>query len=1045
MRPGCKLNSATSNYLPYNLKARLDFVLAHAGEDERPFLRVRVFGVDMLGLLDSGASRTILGAPGLEILGTMKIKIQQARIKDCTVANGSSCEVIGSINIPFQIRDKVVLLDVLVIPSVTYSLILGADFWRRAGIVPDLRHGEWTFSDSPEIQLNTITSSNHLTAEQSLHLDQFINDAFRDFPEELGCTNLVKHSIKTSAEPIKQRHYPISPAVQKQVNIEVDKMLNDGIIEPSNSPWASPIVLVRKKDGSYRFCVDYRKVNKVTERDAYPLPLVTHTLDKLRDARYLSTLDIKSAYWQIEVDDASKPITAFVVPGRGLFQFKRLPFGLHNAPATWQRFIDRVLGVDLEPYVFVYLDDIIIVTQDFDQHLRVLKEVFRRLKDSGLTVSRDKCCFCRDELKYLGFVIDRKGLHVDPDKVQAILEIPTPRNVSEVRRILGMASWYRRFVPNFSTVVAPICRLLSKNVRFVWSDECEGAFRTIKEFLASAPVMSCPDFDRPFCIQTDASDYGLGAVLTQGYPDGDKVVAYISRSLTKNERKFSTVEKECLAVVWAIHKFRPYVEGAQFTVMTDHFSLQWLHNLKDPSGRLARWSVRLQQYDFNIVHRKGKDNVIPDALSRSVPSINALEVGPNIQDNWYAKMMVSIVQNPIQFPLWRKVGNVIYKRVRNPRPGLGDPMDEWVQIVPKELRQNVLRENHDSPTAGHAGIYKTYHRIASKYYWPKMKADITHYVRSCATCAQYKPERRRPPGQLCGRPDVKRPWQLVCADLVGPLPKSRHGNLYILTAQDYFTKFCIFSPLRTATSSNVAKLLENNVFLTFGAPETIVCDNGKAFVGREFKTLCASYNTSIAYTALYHPQANAVERVHQVMKTMLASYVQDNHRSWEDHLQKVACAIRTAKHEATGDTPYFANFGREMVLDGRDFKPKPEELRDDAAIKRSRAEGFESLFRDIRRRLDLAYRRAQRGYNLRHRDIRYAVGDRVWRKNVTRSDAAQYYTAKLAPKYLGPFFVHKRLSPWTYELRDSSQRAAGVWNAKDLKPFTEPDNPPAGE
>lgn len=362
--------------------------------------------------------------------------------------------------------------------------------------------------------------------------------AFSEMGDKLGCTNLVELEIRTKSSPIKQRYYPISPALQKEVNVELETMLRDGIVEPSNSPWSSPIVMIKKKTGGWRFCVDYRALNRETVKDSYPLPYVSATLDKLRDARYLSTLDIKSAYWQIPIAESSRPLTAFTVPFRELFQFKRMPFGLTNAPAVWQRLIDRVVGVDLEKYVFVYLDDVIICTPTFEQHLQVLREVLSRIIRAGLTLNREKQ-FCKPEIRYLGYVVKASGLMVDPDKVEAIIRIPAPKNVAEVRRIVGMASWYRRFVPGFSTVIAPLARLTRKNVHFQWGEDCQAAFETIKQHLVEAPVLSCPDFSRPFTVQCDASDYGLGAVLSQSQDGKEHVICYLSRSLNKNERKYT--------------------------------------------------------------------------------------------------------------------------------------------------------------------------------------------------------------------------------------------------------------------------------------------------------------------------------------------------------------------------------------------------------------------------------------------------------------------------------------------------------------------------
>lgn len=1023
-----------------NIKIKLDFILANVVGDERPYLNVKIFDVNFLGLLDSGASRTVLGKRGYEKFQQFKLKLHPSEIKSCGVADGMQCPVIGSYMVPFCIEDRMGCIEVLVMPSLPHTLILGADFWKKLGIVPDLRHGHWEFSESPEVAVTSLTDDTHLSPKESRELEDFLEKVFSRLSDGLGCTHLVQHTIKTQADPIKQRFYPISPALQKHVYEELDEMLEKGIVEPSKSPWSSPIVMVRKPDGKYRFCVDYRKLNKVTARDAYPLPFISSTLDKLRDARYLSSLDIKSAYWQVPMAPESKACTAFTVPGRGLFQFRRMPFGLHNAPATWQRLIDRVLS-HMEQYVFVYLDDIVIVTQTFNKHLEVLKEVFDRLHEAGLTVRRDKCHFCRPELKFLGYVVNYSGLHCDPEKVTAILDIPSPTNVKEVRRFLGITSWYRRFIPNCSSLLAPISQLLKKGTRFKWTENCEAAFKAVKERLVTAPVMSCPDFTKPFVVQTDASDYGLGAVLSQNLSDGEHVVSFISRSLTASERKYSTTEKECLAVLWAIERFRPYVEATRFTVVTDHFALLWLHNLKDPSGRLARWSVKLQQYDFDIVHRRGKENTVPDALSRSVPIVNELSIDPlpfpNFRDAWYLKMVGKISDRPLDYPLWRVKDERLYRKVRNPYPGLEQECFDWKTVVPKSHRHDLIKAHHDIPTAGHFGVHKTYYRLLRKYYWPKMRADIARYVKTCRICLAHKPEQKAPAGLMSSRPDIKKPWELVSVDLVGPLPRSSSGYIHILSVQDYFSKYCLFIPLRTATAKAVVRHLEDQVFLVYGVPRILLTDNGKVFIGKEMKHLVSTYGVQLQHTASYHPQANACERQHRTLKVMLASFVKDKHRDWDVLLPKVACAIRTSRSESTGLTPYFVNFGREMVLRGSDHVPALDEQQEASQNQpppQERATVLERVFSDVRTRLDQAQARGKKYYDLRRRDVQYVVGEKVWKREHVLSSAPNYFTAKLAPKFSGPYTIYKRVSPWTYHLRDDNGQDRGVWHVKDLKP-----------
>lgn len=1028
----------------YKLQIILDYVLEHALNDERPYLEINILGKSMLGLLDSGASRTVVGRKGYSVIQELGLVINREKSSGCTVANGNRCQSIGTVELPITLRGQFRLLEAFVVPELPHLLILGADFWRIMGIVPDLRHNEWHFSNEPVVvnEVEHVKGQTLLTSMEQDRLQAVIDRNINLMGNKLGCTDKAEHVIVTNSPPIKQRYYRVSPIVSQQINKELDEMLEQGIVEPSKSPWSSPILLVKKKDGNYRFCVDYRKLNSVTVRDSYPLPLVADTLDKLRDAKYLSSLDVKSAYWQVPMAETSKEYTAFTVPNRGLFQFKRMPFGLHNAPATWQRLIDNVLGHDLEPHVFVYLDDVVIVSQTFEQHLSILEEVFRRLREAKITVSSDKCQICRAQMKYLGYVVDRNGLHVDPDKVKAMLDLPTPSSVGEVRRVVGTFSWYRRFVPDFSSIIAPITALLRKNIKFVWTEECNKSFRHLKECLVSAPILSCPDYTKPFVVQTDASGYGIAAVLTQPNPDGDKVIAYLSRSLTKQERNFSVTQRECLAVLWAVEKLRPYLEGVEFTVVTDHYSLLWLQSLKDPTGRLARWAVRLQQYSFKVIHRKGKDHVVPDTLSRSVPVIDVVDGGENLienqssDDKWYQSMMDKVHESPLKYSNWRVSDNKLWKYVEPLYPSISEVEDSWKMVVPKQARPNIMVAAHNPPTSGHTGVYKTFSRIAEKYYWPKMRADVAKYVRHCKICASYKVSQEQPTDKMVSHIKPNRPWEIISTDLMGPFPRSKHGNTSILVVTDYHSKFSLFFPLRKASAESVARKIESEIFLLFGVPRIVMCDNGPQYRSKEFRKLAAEYQVNIKFNANYHPRANPTERTNRTLKTMLAIYVSDNHRCWDENLSKIACAIRTSTHEVTKLTPYFINFGRNMVLSGSDYFTKGI-LDIEGGVQTSalsRNESFRQMFADVQKRLKAAAEKSCDKYNLRRRHVEYLPNQLVWKRNFVLSDAVKYFSQKLAPKFVGPFLIKKRLSPWTYELADADGNSKGVWHTKDLKP-----------
>ncbi|KAG8199258.1 hypothetical protein JTE90_003683 [Oedothorax gibbosus] len=380
-------------------------------------------------------------------------------------------------------------------------------------------------------------------------------------------------------------------------------MQTNDIIEPSSSPWASPIVLVRKKDGTTRFCVDYRLLNDVTKKDSYPLPRIDETLDTLVGNHWFTTLDLKSGYWQVEIHPDDKEKTAFTT-GHGLWQFKVMPFGLCNAPATFERLMETVLrGLSYEACL-VYLDDIVIVGKEFNDHLINIRKVLTKLRYAGLKLSLSKCHFFRREVKYLGHIVSSAGVQTDPDKTEAVKNWPRPKDVHELRSFLGLSTYYRRFVKGFSMIARPLHRLTEKQQKFTWTPECDEAFDHLKSVLTSAPILAYPEPDRMFILDTDASKEGIGAVLSQEVDGKERVIAYFSKSLSKPERNYCVTRKELLAIVKAVEHFHHYLYGRRFLVRTDHASLTWLLNFKFPEGQIARWNQRLQEYDIKIEYRK---------------------------------------------------------------------------------------------------------------------------------------------------------------------------------------------------------------------------------------------------------------------------------------------------------------------------------------------------------------------------------------------------------------------------------------------------------
>ncbi|GFX09061.1 retrovirus-related Pol polyprotein from transposon 297 [Trichonephila clavipes] len=475
--------------------------------------------------------------------------------------------------------------------------------------------------ETSESQMNcSLMMSPELSDEQRNKLSELLrkfSGLFTKTDKSTAAKTNMKHRIFTGDHaPINQRAYRVSPTERRIIHEEVQKMLDEGIVQPSESPWSSPVVLVRNKDGSWRFCVDYRKLNSVTKKDVYALPRIDDTLDCLKGAKFFSSMDLRSGYWQIEIDEADREKTAFITP-EGLYEFKVMPFGLCNAPATFERMMDNLLRHFKWTMCLCYLDDIIVFSETFEDHLIRLRLVLKCLQEAGLKLNSKKCLFAAQEVKILGHLVSSNGVRPDPDKIKAVRNFPTPKNIHDIRSFLGLCSYFRRFIKGLCYLAEPLQSLLKSGVEFHWGPEEVEAFHSLKKALTSDPVLGMYDERASTEIHTDASGYGIGAVLVQIQNNVEKVIAYASRTLTKAEKNYSTTERECLAIVWATNKFRPYIFGKHFTVVTDHHSLCWLMNLKDPSGRLARWALRLQEHDFDVKYKTGKKHSDADALSRN--------------------------------------------------------------------------------------------------------------------------------------------------------------------------------------------------------------------------------------------------------------------------------------------------------------------------------------------------------------------------------------------------------------------------------------------
>jgi len=852
----------------------------------------------------------------------------------------------------------------------------------------------------------------------------------------IGTVPGVQHRIPThETQPLCTRQWRLPEAAKQQIREECDAMLEAGVIEPSTSPWLSPVVLVKKKDGTVRFCVDYRRLNSVTIADTYPLPRIDELVDELRETAVFSLLDSRSAYWSIPVAPEDRPKTAFS-DGYRLFQWRRMPFGLSTAPTTFQRTMNAILSPVLGRHTLAYLDDIVVYSKSFDEHLCHLKETLDILDCSGFKLNVNKCEFVVQNFRFLGFRVTPEGILPDPDKVRAIAEMPAPKTVRGVRRFLGATGFFRRHVPDYAKVAAPLTQLIKKDHRFRWTDECQKAFQSLKDALMNAPILRKPNFDLPFEIHTDASQVAIGAALMQRDSENKPhAIAYYSRKLRGPETRYSATDAEALAVVESVRTFDPYVYGRRFTVYTDHRPLVYVFTKKTKSPRMSRWAYELSGYSFNILYKPGTSHHIPDMLSRNISAVSIADPDP--------KTMRS---EQLKDPMWHEI--IAYleeKAVPNRKPPR--PLEEFdlqngvlyhvrtlpdrivsQLVVPRQLRRSALKLAHSSPIAAHPGVFRTFVKLKDMFYFPNMLRDVKEYVAACEDCQRRKGSPRKAP--LAKPPDVSVPLEKVSADLI-ELGRSEAGYRYCLTIIDHLTRYVQIVPLKTKHADSVADAMFQEFVTIFGPPRLIQTDGGSEFNNRLFKECCRLLQIKTTLTTAYHPQANGmIERTNRVVKDAIASLANTTPTRWEQLIPQVRLALNSAIHRCTGDQPLYLMTGHHGHF--------PVGLTNDLVYNSESSKAFYNAL-NIARKVALETTRTAREQWTRDYDKRSAnpkalgEGDLVLYKNRVRKTGVD----KLQnPRWSGPARITKKIGPVTFLLKDLyhpfNERQ---YHINDIKPF----------
>lgn len=1021
---------------------------------------------------------TIAAESEMEIMGTVSDKCNGTWLVEDLLTKKPPLLIARAVVTPLQGRIPVRVLNLKAEPITVYkgtriatAELLGRDI-ETVSVVSEEPDVEKEYQSLVEKVMETLpTDLSNTQKEQINALLMKYAHVFATSTSDLGRTSALRHRIETTGAPIRQGVRRTPPLQREAVKKMLDEMKAKNIVSPSNSPWASPIVLVPKKDGSIRLCVDYRKVNEVTRKDAYPIPRVDDTLDTLAGSQWFSTLDLKSGYWQVEVHEDDREKTAFCTH-EGLFQFNVMPFGLCNAPATFQRLMDMVLQGLLWNSCLVYIDDIIIFGKTFEEHLGNLARVFERVEQAGLKLQPQKCHLLQSQVQFLGHIISTNGVAPDPQKTEKVKQWQTPQSVKEVQQFLGLASYYRRFIKNFASVAAPLHKLTEKHTIFRWTPCCQEAFDNLKSRLTSAPILALPDWSKPFVLDTDASDTGVGAVLSQVHEGNEFVVAYGSRTLTKSERNYCATKKELLAVVVFLEHFRPYLLGKPFTIRTDHGALIWLQSFKQPEGQIARWLQKLQEYNFSIIHRPGKQHSNADALSRipcrqcgQLPSEINQQIIQAVQTSDLSfsicssmELQVSQLEDPIIGPILKAkqadtrpdtspADNLLYRRLAQlwdqlcVRDGLlyrvfvgqDDQLDHFQLVVPAKLREDVLDSLHGGVAGGHLGHEKTFNRVKERFYWPGYWNDTRDWCLACHQCSTRKSPthpRRAPLGTI----QAGYPMQIMAVDLLGPLPESPQKNSYVMVVGDYFSKWMEAIPLPNQEASTVANHLIDEVFMRYSVPEQLHSDQGRQFESQLIAEVCKLLHIKKTRTTPYHPQCDGmVERFNRTLLNMLATHCKDQPWDWEQHIRKVCMAYNTSVNSTTGYTPFYLMFGRQARLpvdvmygDTPTDSPSPSEY----AVKLKKR--LTSAYETVRQTCKAKHEQQKELYDQRIHGNPYVTGDWVW---VLNPKVPKNSSKKLFHPWQGPYKIVKKISECVYRIQGlNGRRRRQVVHFNRLKP-----------
>uniref|UniRef100_A0A2S2R9P6 RNA-directed DNA polymerase n=1 Tax=Sipha flava TaxID=143950 RepID=A0A2S2R9P6_9HEMI len=921
---------------------------------ESPYIQCKIEGEVVELLVDTGASISVLTKEVVDNIIRKNPSIPQLPISGVQISNAIGkkvCKISKQIFCECKIGQADIQTSFVQVENLNEKGIIGADVLNQyqtqinfedstiefkidgeIHVVPFFKTNKNIHENIQQVAVQEPTkvitkTENHEEDETTIPLNteeehifhELIDNYHEIFQDQPGRITPYECNINFEKNsPIHQKPYPIPVSKQPAVTKEIQRMEQMNIIEPSASPWSSPIIPVTKRDGTIRLCLDARKINtKITPDRECPLG-IEEILTKFQKTQFLSSIDLTSGYWQCPLRRECREITAFLHQGRN-YQFQVLPFGLINSVAEFQKILNKILGPEILKFAVIYVDDIHVSSKTFKEHVQHLQAIFNKFREHKVTININKSKFFRKQIRFLGHIISTTGIMMDPEKTRAIQNFHPPRNKKQIQSFLGFINFYRKYIRNLSQQTTILSKLTQKNVSWQWNDTHQTAFDTIKTWFLEDIVIKYPDFNRPFYIYTDASTTHLGAELFQTNNEEEhQTLGFVSRALSKAEANYSTTELELLAILFACKKFRMYILGHKTYILTDHKALTFLKSCQLLNAKLLRWTLSLQEYDLNITYISGKENVSADTLTR-YPQNNFTNKHQTITINTLllkkfsdtlTKNLKKIKQFQLEDPfISTKVISKIHKQFiqnnniwffqhRNQQPRL---------VIPASLAFELINEVHQH--LGHVGGYKTYRHLKQYYYFKNMYNSIKKSIRTCETCQKTKIFNRLTRGPTKSL-STQQPLEIVSIDLMGPLPSGQFGAKYILAIIDIFSKYIKLYTLRRATTNTIIKCIINKYIPLMGPIQAVLTDNGTQFHSKQWTTTLDEHNIRIIHTTTYNPESNPVERANREIGRILRTYCSNKHTRWPQYVETVEHIMNNTIHSTTEYTPHHIIYGK---------------------------------------------------------------------------------------------------------------------------------------